>query len=252
MACGTGARDTTHMDYESNVTTISLTVPRTARYARMGPEGGTVEQVWLVCHGYGQLASRFIRRFSAIDDGSRLIIAPEALSRFYLSAASGGYSPGDKVGASWMTGEGRDAEIIDQTRYLDMVCARVFEGVDRPSVRFVALGFSQGTATICRWAAQTAAPPDHLILWGGGVPSELLGGTSVSGLARASLTIVVGDQDAIAHGEHVASHRAQLAGAKLSYRFITYAGGHDINPDVLAGVANEIRSENGGSGASTL
>nr|MDQ3081512.1 hypothetical protein [Gemmatimonadota bacterium] len=137
------------MDYESNVTTVSLIVPRTARYARMGPEGRAVDQVWLVCHGYGQLASRFIRRFSAIDDGSRLIVAPEALSRFYVLGGSVPHAIDEKVGASWMTRESRDSEIEDQVTYLDRVCERVLAGRDRAKVRLVAFGFSQGAAVVC-------------------------------------------------------------------------------------------------------
>ena len=225
------------MDYESNVTTVSLIVPRTARYARMGPDGRAVEQVWLVCHGYGQLADRFIRRFSAIDDGSRLIVAPEALSRFYVSGGSVPHAMDAKVGASWMTREDRDSEIGDQVTYLDLVHARAFADLPRSSVRCVGLGFSQGAAAVCRWAARSMSPPDDLILWGSGVPADLLEGEGRERLARSPMTIVVGTRDPIAHGDTVAAHRKQLDDAGLSYRFLMYDGGHEIDGPLLAEIA---------------
>lgn len=231
------------MDDGSRIRNHEIVVPRSSRYAVLGAGVSDAREIWLVCHGYGQLAERFISRFSVIDDGKRMIVAPEALSRFYLSSSSGGYSASDRVGASWMTREGRDAEIIDQVRYLDMVCARVFDGVDRSSVRLVALGFSQGSAAVCRWAARTASPPEHVVLWGGGVPAELLEGEGKAGLARAPLTIAIGANDPIAHGGRVEIHRKQLDAAGIKYRFVPYDGGHEIDGAVLADIAGGLRGD---------
>ncbi len=61
-----------------------ISVTRTARYYTLGEISRGVAEVWFVCHGYGQLAERFIRHFAALDDGTRLVVAPEALGRFYL------------------------------------------------------------------------------------------------------------------------------------------------------------------------
>lgn len=226
------------MGQESRVTLASLTVPRTARYARMGAAPDEVEEVWLVCHGYGQLADRFIRRFDVIDNGKRLIVAPEALSRFYVSGGSGLHAADDKVGASWMTREDRDAEIADQVAYLDLIAERAFAGANRSKVRFVAFGFSQGAATVCRWAARTAAPPEAVILWGSGVPVDVLEGAARIGIARAAITIVVGDRDPIASDDRVRAHRQQLDAARLPYRFVTFDGGHEIDGRILRELAN--------------
>ncbi|MGI8619678.1 MAG: alpha/beta hydrolase [Gemmatimonadaceae bacterium] len=225
------------MTDDSRARSHEITVPRTARYAALGGSTSPVEEIWLACHGYGQLASRFIRRFDVIDDGSRLIVAPEALSRFYISGASGPHSDDVKVGASWMTREGRDAEIADQVTYLDLVWARECAGLESPGVRFVGFGFSQGAAAVCRWAARTSTPPDHLILWGSGVPVELLEGEGREGLARSSMTIVLGARDPIADGDRVAEHRKQLDVAGLSYRLVMYDGGHEIDGPLLAELA---------------
>ena len=56
-----------------------IEVTRTARYWTLGAEDAPTE-VWFVLHGYRQLAERFLRRFVPLDDGSRLVVAPEGLS----------------------------------------------------------------------------------------------------------------------------------------------------------------------------
>jgi hypothetical protein len=77
-----------------------VTVSRSTRYYTMGRPG---REAWFVLHGYGQLAERFLTECGALDDGTRLIVAPEALSRFYVDRAH------RVVGASWMTREDRRA-----------------------------------------------------------------------------------------------------------------------------------------------
>ena len=79
------------MTVVADVRTLALPVTRTARVALLGPATPAIRELWFVLHGYSQLAATFIEDFRAIDDGTRLIVAPEALSRFYdgeLSAES--------------------------------------------------------------------------------------------------------------------------------------------------------------------
>src|SRR5437868_14633480 len=140
-------------------------VSRTARYFTLGESLRGVAEVWFVCHGYGQLAARFLEKLRVLDDGRRHLVAPEGLSRFYLTE-----SPTERrVGASWMTREDRLHEIDDYVRYLDAVHA----DLQRPNARITALGFSQGSATVCRWAALGTARIDRVIVWGGEVPPDL-------------------------------------------------------------------------------
>ena len=147
------------------------TIPRTARYYTLGEPGSGITEVWFALHGYGQLAGPFLRELAALDDGSRLIVAPEALSRFYLGGVSERPAGERAVGASWMTREDRLAEIDDQVRYLDTVYTEVLEGTDR--ARVCVLGFSQGAAAAARWLRFGTARAGRLILWGGEVPPDL-------------------------------------------------------------------------------
>src|SRR5689334_8649251 len=96
------------------ITEHTIVVPRTARYSTLGPMHGFPRELWFVCHGFGQLAGRFIRNFAPIDDGTRLIVAPEAHNRYYLDSIQERRSQqSPRVGATWMTREFRDAEIAD-------------------------------------------------------------------------------------------------------------------------------------------
>ena len=45
-----------------------------------GGEGGALREVWIVLHGYQQLARRFLRRFQPIAEPGRRIVAPEAVA----------------------------------------------------------------------------------------------------------------------------------------------------------------------------
>jgi hypothetical protein len=82
----------------------------------MGSLDASLTEVWIVCHGHGQLASRFLTRFIPIEREDRLFVAPEALSRYYLTPAQGGpHAPNTPVGASWMTSQDREHEIVPDT-----------------------------------------------------------------------------------------------------------------------------------------
>lgn len=209
-----------------------IRVARTARYHALGEPGPWTSQVWLVCHGYGQLAARFLRRFGVLDDGSRYIVAPEALNRFYVRRD---HQQDRTVGATWMTREDRLHEIDDYLGYLDAVCGRIFSEVDRDAVEFVALGFSQGVATMCRWAARAPVPPDRIVAWAGWLPDELEPSPRLFG--DAHLTLVVGDRDH--HASDGADRRmvSRLEAGAVPHDFIRFSGGHELHPTTLIELA---------------
>ena len=88
-----------------------IRVARTGRYHTLGEAGANLREVWFVCHGYRQLGRRFLPRFAELDDGTRRIGAPEALSRFYLHDPETGHGKDVPIGATWMTREDRENEI---------------------------------------------------------------------------------------------------------------------------------------------
>ena len=202
----------------------SLSTARTARYFTIGTLQGASE-VWFVCHGYGQLASRFLERFRPLESEQRCIVAPEGLSRFYLTE-----SPTERrVGASWMTREDRLHEIDDYVHYLDAV----YGDLKRPNARVTALGFSQGSATACRWAAFGSARIDRLIVWGGEVPPDLDWARARDRLARTSLILVAGSNDRYITPKVLDRDERRLREHGIACAVERFEGGHEIIPEVL-------------------
>ena len=215
-----------------------LTVRRSARYALLGSTDSELSEVWFVCHGHGQLARRFLSRFLPLERSDRLFVAPEALSRYYLSPPRGGpHAPDAPVGASWMTYEDRDVEIEDYVRYLDLLHDEIFSRVDRAAVRLWILGFSQGVATAARWVSRGKVDPDHVVFYAGVLPPEL-DGAGASKLARRSpLKIVLGTRDEFARPELVSAQEARLREVAVPHETIRFDGGHEITADVLTQLA---------------
>ena len=211
-----------------------LSVTRTARYITIG-NSENPEQLWFVCHGYRQLASRFLRYFAALDDGRAYIVAPEALSRFYIGDDRGPHGLDALVGATWMTREDRLNEIRDYVAYLDALHDQVFEKIDRSSVVLRVLGFSQGVDTVCRWITQGRVRPQHVILWAGLVPMDVNLDQAKSPFQTAKLSVVLGDHDDVATPERVESLQARLA--SVDYDFVRFDGGHHLNKNVLSQLA---------------
>lgn len=126
-------------------------VTRTARFATWGEYTEKTTQIWVVIHGYGQLAEYFIRKFHFLNPETHFVIAPEALSRHYLKGFEG------KVGAVWMTREDREAEISDYLGYLNGLFSHLsqkYHFETNKNLGYNLLAFSQGCSTAWRWIAQ--------------------------------------------------------------------------------------------------
>jgi predicted esterase len=204
----------------------------------MGSFDASLSEVWIVCHGQGQLASRFLARFIPIEREDRLIVAPEGLSRYYLAPPQGGsHPPNTPVGATWMTSEDRECEIEDYVGYLDLLHDEIFSVVRRESVRLWVLGFSQGTATVARWVARGKVDPDRVVLWAGLLPPELTTKDAAVLTRRAPLTVVLGRHDDFAKPELVVAQESRLKDLGLSHETIRFDGGHEIIPDTLRSLA---------------
>jgi predicted esterase len=212
-------------------------VSRAARYFTLGNSSPGVAEVWFACHGYGQLASRFLEKLRVLDDGHRLLVAPEGLSRFYLSE-----SPNERrVGASWMTREDRLAEIEDYVQYLDAVYADIFGLLDRARVTVHALGFSQGASTVSRWAALGKARVDRVILWGGELPPDLdlAREPAAARLRAARLALVYGRSDDFITAKVVQTIGARLREHGIPYNEIPFDGGHELNESLLRSIGGK-------------
>ena len=196
-----------------------------------------MKQVWFVVHGHSQLAGPFLQDFSALDDGTRLIVAPEALSRFYLETTTQGRHS-HRVGATWMTREDREAEIADYISYLDALADSVSDRLGGlPDTRV--LGFSQGGATVARWATRGSTPVPELILWGSLVPDDALDGPGAERLASLRVILVQGTEDPLVSPELRIRQAAALKQRGVICRLLSFAGGHRLDQGVLKALAGE-------------
>lgn len=204
-----------------------ISVMKTARYWTLGEEDAG--EIWFVLHGYKQLARRFLRRFMPIDEPGRLIVAPEALSRFYVSPEPGRHGPSSVVGATWMTKEDRLVEIDDYVAYLDAL-ADAYRARERS---VTVLGFSQGVATATRWVVLGRVRPVKLLLWGDYTPPDVELERAKEALEGVDVALVRGGDDPAIDEGLAAEEAERLREHGIVYRTVTYDGGHDIDAATL-------------------
>jgi predicted esterase len=207
-----------------------LRVERTARYYTLGAEGADVRAIWFVLHGYGQLAGSFVRFFADIAKAGALVVAPEALNRFYLVSPDTGPARERPVGATWMTREDRESEVSDYVEYLDALHDEI---TSERQVPVNVLGFSQGAATATRWALNGRARIERLVLWGGLMPPEVDLARGLVRLRDTRVMLVAGMRDQHLSEETLAAERARLETAGVPVEFIRFDGGHVISRSVF-------------------
>ena len=215
-----------------------LRVQRTARYYLLG--GGAdrarqhgVRAIWFVLHGYGQLAGEFIRYFGDLANDQTLIVAPEALNRFYLASPDKTPARDRPVGATWMTREDRESEIADYVELLDGLYDDVAADAARDGAVVNVIGFSQGAATATRWVSHGRSPLARLVVWGGLVPPDTDLTAGHSALRNVPLTLVISRRDHYIDDAALSAERARLDRAGIQYDLIQFDGGHVITRAVF-------------------
>ncbi len=182
------------------------------------------ERVWLVFHGYGQLAAFFIKKFAQLDPVKNFIIAPQGLSKYYLEGVYG------RVGASWMTKEDRLTEIENQYSYIHQVLDRYQLG----NKQLVYFGFSQGTATMGRFAAKAKILFDKMIIWAGTFPPDTdpTDWQFLSG--KEDISYYTCKDDPYFKDEFIPQQNKVIKGAMgVEPTLHWYEGGHRVIPDIV-------------------
>ncbi|MBL7952675.1 MAG: hypothetical protein JNM62_13265 [Flavobacteriales bacterium] len=200
-----------------------IRVQRTARYHTLG-DPRTARSLWIVVHGYGQLARFFLNAFEEQAD-TNFITAPEGLSRYYTDATH------QRVGATWMTREDRENEIQDHVDYLDALYASLrLETGDIPLRVF---GFSQGVATVSRWLVHRGPNAVQAVLWGGSLPPELTVEQLKRGFHSRTVDLVHGALDQLVPEATFRSNSERLQRAGVVVRPHLFPGGHNLDPVIM-------------------
>lgn len=215
----------------------NISVTKTARYFILGEADDNIEQVWFVCHGYAQLANYFLKKFEFLNTGKNLIVAPEGLHRFYWQGFSG------RVVASWMTKEDRVEDIKDYVNFLDQVASEVLKNLKKEVIVNV-LGFSQGTATACRWLAQGKIKADYLILHSGVFPPDLnFAADKIIFNQLKECYFLMGDADEFTNLAQNEKHMKELEEKGIHFEKIIFKGKHEINSPALLQLSSHFSKD---------
>jgi predicted esterase len=202
-----------------------LEVSRHARVLVAGDPAKATE-AWLILHGYGMLARGMLHWFRGAERSDRVLVVPEALSRFY-SEMSGGRRV---IGASWTTREEIADEVEDQYAYLER-CLREWV---TPGVRLQVHGFSQGVSVATRWFTRSDRAVERLVCWAGIIPDDVSAETLKRKLGPDTLHLVVGDHDARVPPASVEADAQKLRGAGVPVTLHRFDGGHTVDAELLA------------------
>jgi predicted esterase len=198
-----------------------IQVTKTARYFTLGELNEHTLEVWFVLHGYAQLASDFMKDFEGLDNGTRFIVAPEGLNKFYAKGFGG------KPAATWMTSEDRETEIIDYINYLNTL----YQSLNIPlHIKVTVLGFSQGVATASRFIHHTQQKVDAFIIYAGEIASELINPISTP-ISKLPITYITGKTDPFITPEK--QQKIYDLMNHLDAKIIEFSGGHEIKKEVL-------------------
>lgn len=197
----------------------NIEVSKTARYFSEG--NPDANNIWIVLHGYGMLASQMIPYFDLIDKHTNYIIAPEGLSRFYWKGFDG------NVVASWMTKEDRQDEITDYISYLNKLVLSLHLNGKTINV----LGFSQGVATMSRWLVQCNLQFDKLVLWAGEPPADI----DYAAISAKSnhMFFVYGQNDQFINEESLAKIKTLFTSQQCMVEFKAFEGKHELNATLV-------------------
>ncbi len=212
----------------------TTTLQISTTYETLGELTEKTENIWLVCHGYGQLAKHFIRRFDILDLAKNYVIAPQGLSKFYIDGNYG------KVGASWLTKENREMDLQNALTYLHFIyeneVAKLLQNPLKSNpnkLKINLLGFSQGAAMISRWAMACQIPFDKLVIWGGRFPDEIRKEQLDFVKPTAEIVLVIGDKDEFYQQTYIDEETTKLTNLIKTPQLIVFDGTHEVRRDVL-------------------
>jgi len=212
----------------------NIIVPKTARYFILGELNEQTDTIWIVLHGYAQLANYFIKNFESIQQPNNIIVAPEGLHRFYWQGFSG------MVVASWMTKEDRLEDIKDYSNYLEMVYNEVVSTFKNKKVKINVFAFSQGTATTLRWLSIKKPLIHNLILWGGTFPADINFDMDKVYFNSLNTYFVMGTKDEYISEKDVEEQENTLKKNEIRFQSIRFEGKHEIEQKTLLNLVKQL------------
>ncbi len=208
---------------------------RTARVYVLSPEKDSeIKDVWLCAHGYGYLGVDFCAMLEPLQAPHRLIVVPEALSRYYLKGTGG------KTGANWMTSDDREIDIQDIHDYLNALLA---SDIVPKGAKLHLFGFSQGVTTLLRWwLSHAEVKPHSVTTWAGGFPHEYAIKMIAEYKNSVPMSIVYGLQDPYLNDHYIQQAELLKSSRGENCSITTFEGKHELEAATLIALAlkNEL------------
>ena len=211
----------------------TLQIEKKARYFLLGNPGDDTSIVWVVLHGYGMLSEFFIQKFKKLENKNTLILAPEALNRFYIDTNYG------RVGASRMTKDERQDDIKENIKYLNSLMDQIIREIGHNRFKINVLGFSQGGATACRWLFKSGLKFENLIMWAGDIPKDTLTEENRLKWSDMNTHLVMGKKDELINEEMILNADFILHGHTHRYRSELIKNTLVFNPGECAGILKD-------------
>jgi predicted esterase len=213
-----------------------ILVTKKASYYSSQKPSQSINQVWIICHGYGQLAEYFLEWFTPVFSEKTLIVAPEGLHRFYINGFSG------RVGASWMTKQDRLNDIEDYVNYLDEVYLKIKNMVS-PSCFIHVLGFSQGVSTAIRWICKSKLQVNSLSLFSGKIPEDIDYKLYCKKINTLNPKIIFGNNDEFYSTKTINDELNFIKSNGLNFKYIEFDGGHKVKKNIITKLGTIIDKE---------
>ncbi len=218
---------------------LQVTFNFNARYFKIGELAKNTKSVWFVLHGYGHLAQYFLKKFESLTKHGVCVIAPEGLSRFYLEDVNTRNKTGNnRVGATWMTRENRLADIDNYIHFLDTVYK--YELKSFSDLPVTLLGFSQGAATVSRWALYDSVAFNNLILWAGIFPDDMDFEKGRDLLKNKKVYQVYGSKDPFLTEPRIEEMKMLSAKIGVTSEPIIFDGGHELHEQTLVHLIQKL------------
>ncbi len=211
---------------------LNIRLQYKARYYTQGVLDSSTKKIWIVLHGYGQLAKYFLNKFIMVSDAGGYVIAPEGLSKFYLEDVTSRARTGNnRVGATWMTRENRLTDIENYLTYLNVIYKQEVPNDFMGEITI--LGFSQGAATATRWAIEARPIFHRLVLWAGILPHDMNFDKAHDILKDKKVIEVFGKSDPYLTEKRLTEVMDLNNRLNIHPEIIEFDGGHEINDRAL-------------------
>ncbi|SDY22103.1 hypothetical protein [Hymenobacter psychrophilus] len=164
----------------------TISTARTARYISLGEPGADIQHVFFCLHGESQALADFAAQLVNFDTPERLLVLPEALSRYTMPAGPAG---APLTVASWFAADSLLPDLADLTAYLDELAAEVLAHCPA-GVPVTVLGYGSGAAAACRWLAGGRTHYDRLLLYAPVFPPSIDRRATLVGLPDRPITLI--------------------------------------------------------------